>query len=334
MVTAATTSASESVFRDMTTGLPRWADAPLGSSTGTLVGVPTRRAFLLGGAGIAAAGLVGAGVGIEQGVLPGRPFLQAHLGLNGEDGVIPDIEPGPVLDDSFTSAARGGVEVGWSLLLPPRSDKVALPLVVALHGLGADHRTLTGPEFGLDRFLAQHVEDGGRPFAIAAPDGGRGYWHRHEGDDAGAMVLDELLPILEERGYETSSTGFLGWSMGGYGALRLGAVRGSATSAVVASSPALWSDAGDASSSGFADADEYDEYSVFHDQVDLRAIPTRVDVGTGDPFYRDVQDYVAGFPNGSELTSSFEPGGHTPGYWRRMLPAQLAFLGEKARVRS
>ena len=52
--------------------------------------------------------------------------------------------------------------------------------MVALHGLGADHATLTGPEFGLDRYLAQHVEDGGRPFAIAAPDGGRGYWHPHE----------------------------------------------------------------------------------------------------------------------------------------------------------
>jgi hypothetical protein len=53
----------------------------------------------------------------------------------------------------------------------------------------------------------------------------------------------------------------------------------------------------------------------------------RVDIGTGDPFYRDVQDYVAGFPDGADVTSTFEAGGHTPGYWRRMLPAQLDFLG-------
>ncbi|MDX6371550.1 MAG: hypothetical protein QOD98_538 [Nocardioidaceae bacterium] len=290
--------------------------------------MPTRRAVLLGGAGAAAAGLVGVGAGIEQGVLPGRPFLQAHLGLNGKDGVIPDVEPGAVLEDSFTSAARGGVDVAWSLIQPPGSDQTALPVVVALHWLGADHATLTGPRLGLDRFLAQHVQDGGRPFAIAAPDGGRGYWHPHEGDDAGAMVTDELLPILGQAGYDTSTNAFLGWSMGGYGALRLAGIRGSLTTAVVASSPALWSDAGDASSAGFVDAAEYDEYSVFHDQADLGEIPTRVDVGTGDPFYRDVQDYVAGFADQAPVTRTFEPGGHTPGYWRRMLPAQLAFLGK------
>ena len=52
----------------------------------------------------------------------------------------------------------------------------------------------------------------------------------------------------------------------------------------------------------------------------------RIDCGTGDPFYRDVQDYVAGF-DGS-VTSTFQPGAHDAGYWRRMLPAELAFLGE------
>jgi len=287
--------------------------------------VPSRRTLLLGGVGIAAAGLVG----IEQGVLPGRPFLQEHLELNGEDGVIPDIEPGPVLEDSFTSTARGGVEVGWSLILPPGTEGTALPLVVALHWLGADHMTLTGPELGLDRFLAQHVADGGLPLAIAAPDGGTGYWHPHAGDDAGAMVVDELLPIVEHRGYNTTTVDLLGWSMGGYGALRLGGLGPTATSAVVACSPALWSDPGEASASGFSDRSEYDDYSVFHDQPDLDGVPVRVDVGTGDPFYRDVQDYVAGFPDGSAVTSTFEAGGHTPGYWRRMLPAQLDFLARQ-----
>jgi fermentation-respiration switch protein FrsA (DUF1100 family) len=294
--------------------------------------VPTRRSVLLGGAGVVAAGLVAAGVGVEQGVLPGRPFIQEHLGLNGEDGVIPDIQPGPELQDSFTSAARGGVEVGWSLILPPGGDQVPLPLVVALHWLGVDHRSLTGYELGLDRYLAQHVQDGGAPFAIAAPDGGTGYWHPHDGDDAGAMVTDELLPMLEQRGYDTTRIGLLGWSMGGYGALRLAGLRGKdATWAVVASSPALWSHPDDASTSGFADAAEYEEYSVFHDQDQLTGIPVRVDIGTGDVFYRDVQDYVAGFPDDADVTSTFEPGGHTPGYWRRMLPAQLDFLGEHLR---
>jgi pimeloyl-ACP methyl ester carboxylesterase len=282
---------------------------------------------------VVTAGLAGVALGVEQGVLPGRPFVQEHLGLNGEDGVIPDVEPGPELEASFTSAARGGIEVGWSLILPPGGDQVALPLVVALHWLGVDHRAMTGNELGLDRYLAQYVQDGGTPFAIAAPDGGRGYWHPHEGDDAGAMVTDELLPMLQQRGYDTGTIGLLGWSMGGYGALRLAGLRGpGATAAVVASSPALWSDPDDASGDGFSDAAEYDEYSVFHEQRQLDGIPVRVDIGTGDPFYRDVQDYVDGFPASAHVTSTFEAGGHTPGYWRRMLPAQLDFLGSGLRA--
>jgi pimeloyl-ACP methyl ester carboxylesterase len=293
--------------------------------------VPTRRTVLLGGAGIAVAGLVGAGVGVEKDVLPGRTFAYQHLGLNGEDGVIPDLEPGPVLEDSFTSTARGGIEVGWSLLLPPRTDEATpLPLVVALHWLGADHRTLTSDGLGLDRYLAQHVIGGGRPFAIAAPDGGRGYWHPHDGDDAGAMVTDELLPILQERGYDTNHASFLGWSMGGYGALRLAGLLGRETTAVVASSPALWSDPDEASRDGFDDADEYRDYSVFDSQDQLSGIPVRVDVGRGDPFFFEVEKYVEGLDDVTTLVHTEEKGGHTPGYWRRMLPAQLDFLGTYA----
>jgi enterochelin esterase-like enzyme len=292
--------------------------------------MPTRRAVLLGGAGVAAVGLVGVGAGIEQGVLPGRPSIQAQLGLNGKDGTIPDVAPGPVEEGSFVSAARGGVETGWSLILPPGSQGDGLPVVVALHGLGATHATLTGPGFGIDRFLAAHVDGGGAPFGIVAADGGTTYWHpRPDGEDASLMVTDELLPLVRQRGLDITRIGLLGWSMGGYGALRLAGLRGPDTTfAVVASSPALVSDSGDAPSAGFADAAEYEHESIYDDQAELAGIPVRVDIGTGDPFYRDVQDYVAGFPDDAEVTSTFEPGGHTDGYWRRMLPAQLEFLGK------
>lgn len=264
-----------------------------------------------------------------QGALPGRPWAQAALGLNGDAGVIPDIVPGPVVSGSFVSEHRLGAKTGWSLMLPPNATG-PLPLVVALHGLGGDHTTLTGAEFGLDRYLAAAVADGVAPFAIAAVDGGTTYWHpRPSGEDAGAMVVDELLPMLAAHDVATERFGLLGWSMGGYGALRLAGDLGSArVSAVVACSPAIWSDPEDASSSGFDDAEEYSEYSVMGHQGDLDGIAVRVDCGTGDPFYRDVEDYVAGFPDGSDVTSSFEPGAHNTAYWRRMLPAQLAFLGD------
>lgn len=275
------------------------------------------------------AGLVGGGVGVQQGVLPGRPFLQDALGLNGADGVVPDVAPGLVEEGSFVSEARGGVETGWSLIRPPSVDDGPLPLVVALHGLGADHTMLTLPEFGLDRYLAAYVNAGGTPFAIAAPDGGTSYWHSHGGEDSGAMVTDELLPRLEQRGYDTGTVGLMGWSMGGYGALRLAGLLGpSATSAVVAVSPALWTDPHKAPPTGFANAEEANEFTVVGHQEDLEGIPVRVDIGTGDPFYHFVQDYVSGFPDDAGVVSTFQPGGHTVGYWRRMMPAELEFLGE------
>jgi pimeloyl-ACP methyl ester carboxylesterase len=140
------------------------------------------------------------------------------------------------------------------------------------------------------------------------------------------MVLDELLPLLEEKGHDTTRVGWLGWSMGGYGSLRLAALRGSAaTSAVAVASPALWSDPADASVDGFSDPADYRESSVFDRQDDLAGIPVRIDIGRGDPFYLDVEEYAEGLGAGGEL--HLERGGHTPGYWRRMLPAQLGFLG-------
>ncbi|WP_241153667.1 alpha/beta hydrolase-fold protein [Nocardioides pantholopis] len=288
----------------------------------------SRRSVLAGGAAAALAGLAGA-AGVHQGVLPGRPWVQERLGLNGEDGVVPDVAPGPVERGSFVSRRRG--PTGWAVVRPAgaAATPAVLPLVVALHGLGADHATLLGPAFGLPEFLTDHVARGGAPFAVAAADGGRSYWHpRPDGEDAGAMVTEELLPLLAERGLPTDRIGLLGWSMGGYGALRLGGLLGAdRVAGIAAVSPALWTDPDDASPAGFADAAEYSAYSVMDRHHELADIPVRLDCGTGDPFHRAAKEYAEGFPADAGVRAVFEAGGHDTGYWRRMLPAQLTFLG-------
>jgi enterochelin esterase-like enzyme len=295
--------------------------------------MPSRRAVLLGGTGALAAGAVGVGAAVHQGVLPGRPQLQSRLGLNGEAGTVPAVEPATVETGSFLSDRRGGVETGFRVITPVDAPD-GLPVVVALHGRGSNSRTLVGPDFRIERFLEAHVRAGGAPFAIGTVDGGQSYWHeRPSGEDAGAMAVEEFLPLLAERGLratESDRIGFLGWSMGGYGALRLGGLLGAdRVAAVCAVSPAMWKDPEDASRSGFADAAEYEEFTVQGRQDDLAGIPVRIDCGTGDQFYRAVQDYAEDFPAGAELTATFEPGGHDPAYWRRVLPAQLEFLGSR-----
>lgn len=295
--------------------------------------MPSRRAVLLGGTGVLAAGAVGVGAGVYEGVLPGRPQLQARLGLNGEAGRVPDVEPAEVEVGSFVSERRGGVETQFRVITPI-GGAAGLPVVVALHGRGSNSRTLVGPDFHIEKFLEAHVMAGGAPFAIGTVDGGQSYWHeRPSGEDAGAMVVEEFLPMLAERGLRATAKdriGLLGWSMGGYGALRLGGLLGAERmAAVVAVSPAMWSDPREASRSGFEDADEYEEFTVQGRQADLAGIPVRIDCGTGDQFFRAVEDYAEAFPGAADVTATFEPGAHDPAYWRRVLPAELEFLGSR-----
>jgi predicted esterase len=288
---------------------------------------PSRRALLLGGLGAGTVGVAALAVGVEEGVLPGRMWAEDRLGLNGAAGRIPAVTPGRVVSGSFVSKARGGVRTGWSIAYPP-GVTTRLPVLVVLHGLGDDHRSAMSPHLGLDRFLAAGVHAGLAPFAIASVDGGRSYWHRRaDGEDAGAMVLDEFVPLLRDRGLRTGRIGLLGWSMGGYAALRLGALLGPTRCAVVAAeSPALWTNGEDASASGFRDAAEYAEFSVFGQQRDLAGIPVRIDCGTHDPFYAATQAYVAGFPHDDHPTVHYRAGAHEMAYWRRMAPAQLRFV--------
>ncbi|GAA5152229.1 hypothetical protein GCM10023340_32210 [Nocardioides marinquilinus] len=295
----------------------------------------SRRAVLTG-AGVTGSAVVVGGVGVWEGVLPGRPWLQEVLGLNGEDGDVPDVETGPVESGAFESAARLGETTRWHLLLPPgAAGPEGLPLVVALHGLGMQVDTFLPGGLGVAEWLAAVVDDGTPPFAVVAPEGGDDYWHpRPDGRDPGAMVVDELLPLMAERGLRATSSdriGLLGWSMGGYGALRLGGLLGpDRVAAVCAASPALWTDPDAASRDGFEDAEEYETFSVFGRQAQLDGVLVRLECGTGDPFYRAVEDYADGFPGDLDPAPQveLEPGGHDRGYWRRLMPGQLRLLGD------
>jgi S-formylglutathione hydrolase FrmB len=272
---------------------------------------------------VAAVAAVGAGVG--EGWLPGRTRIREELGLDGPAGHIPDVTPGLVVSGSFVSRYRLGVRTGWSVIYPG-GEPQALPVMVSLHGLDCDHTTAINV-LGMDRFLPWSVAHGVPPFAIATVDGGTTYWHpRPDGEDAGAMVVEELLPLLGRQGLRTDRIVFQGWSMGGYGALRLAPIVGPRRArAAVALSPALWTTSSGASSSGFADAAEYDRYTVVGHQADLDGIRVRVDCGTDDPFYPADRAYVAGFRR--PVAATFQPGAHDPAYWTRMLPAELAFAG-------
>ncbi len=229
------------------------------------------------------------------------------------------------ISGSFLSAARGGVDTEWAIARPPGQTAPLRP-VIALHGKGGNvAQVMAG---GVERGLAEALDAGLPPFAVVAVDGGGSYWHkRASGEDSGAMVLDELIPMLASKGLDTSRVAFLGWSMGGYGALLLGARLGPArTAAICAVSPALWTSPGAAAPGAFDSAADYAANSVW-DLPDLAFIPIRIDCGTGDPFYGATKEFVAALRN--PPAGGFSPGGHDGAYWSSQLPAELAWIAPR-----
>lgn len=286
----------------------------------------TRRRLLLGGSVAAVAG--GAALaGVELEVLPGKASLYHHLGADGPDGVVPDVEPARVRYGAFRSAARGK-RVGWALAAPAGAT-AGLPVLLALHGRRQDHTAaFRRSRLALDRFLADAVRRGVPPFAVASVDGGETYWHdRASGDRAETMVVEELLPRLDRQGLDTTRLALTGWSMGGFGALHLaGVLGGSRVRAVAAMSPALWHTYDDTAPGAYDDAADFRRTTVLGRQDDLAGIAVRVDCGKGDPFYATTRDYVEEFRDAP--SGGFERGDHDSGYWRRIAPRVLRFAGE------
>lgn len=223
---------------------------------------------------------------------------------------------------TFVSAARGGIPTNWAIARPPGQTQPLRP-VIALHGKGSSAASVMAG--GVESGLAQAVRAGLPPFAVVAVDGGGSYWHRRaSGEDSGAMVTEELIPMLGEQGLDTSRLGFIGWSMGGYGALLLGARLGPArTAAICAVSPALWTSAGAAAPGAFDGPDDFAANSVFGLPA-LASIPIRIDCGDSDPFYAATKAFIASLP--TPPAGGFSPGGHDGAYWSSQLPGEIAWL--------
>lgn len=227
------------------------------------------------------------------------------------------------LTGSFVSAARGGIKTNWVIAMPPGQTKLLRP-VIALHGKDGDANMML--DCGVEDALAQLVSEGKPPFAVVGVDGGASsYWHRRaNGEDSGTMVLEELLPMLTSMGMDTSRVGFLGWSMGGYGALLLGARLGPArTAGICAISPALYMSYIGAAPGAFDSLDDWNRNTVFGLPV-LNSIPIRVDCGIGDRFFFASSQFVGQFKK--RPAGSFSPGGHDVDYWRAQLPGELAWM--------
>lgn len=237
-------------------------------------------------------------------------------------GAAPPTGAPTMVTGSFVSAARGGIPTNWAIARPPGQTDPLRP-IIALHGKGGDAAAVMAG--GVEQGLAQAVAAGLPPVAVVAVDGGGSYWHnRTSGEDSGAMVLDELIPLLGTQDLDTSRIGFLGWSMGGYGALLLGARLGAArTAAITAVSPALWLSPAATAPGAFDGARDFADNSVFGLPA-LTSIPIRIDIGDSDPFLAATSAFIEQLPHPPAGGTS--PGGHDAGFWSAQLPGELAWM--------
>jgi pimeloyl-ACP methyl ester carboxylesterase len=209
----------------------------------------------------------------------------------------------------------------WIIARPPGQTAPLRP-VILLHGKDSTANTVMS--MGVEQFLGDAVRAGLPPFAIAAVDGGNGYWHRRaSGDDSGAMVLDEFIPLLAAQGLDVSRVAFLGWSMGGYGALLLGSRLGpQRTAAICAVSPALWTSPGAAAPGAFDGAADYEANSVWGLPA-LAGIGVRIDCGDDDPFASATRQFIPQLS--SPPAGRFSPGGHNAAFWSSQLTGELSW---------
>ncbi len=285
----------------------------------TLVSDLTRRAVLRMGVGASAGA---AGVWTLSALLdPLKPLAAPQAPAPFQPPTAGSTLP-TKLSGSFISAARGGIKTNWVIAMPPGQTGLLRP-VIALHGKDGNAGMML--DLGVEDGLAQLVRAGKPPFAVVGVDGGNTYWHRRaSGGDSGAMVLEELLPMLSSMGMDTSRVGFMGWSMGGYGALLLGAQLGPArTAGISAISPALFTSFTGSAPGAFDSYHDWMHHSVLGLPA-LNSIPLRVDCGIGDRFNFATRQFVNQLKK--PPAGSFSSGGHDADYWREQLPGELAWM--------
>jgi pimeloyl-ACP methyl ester carboxylesterase len=218
---------------------------------------------------------------------------------------------------AYTSTRGARIEhrAGGEIVVVPRRH--GSWTLVLLHGRGA------GPKQFLMQPLFDELAALGRraPVVLLLDGGDHSYWHDRADGSWQSMVFGEGIPI-GVRAAHAKRIAIGGISMGGYGALLLGA-RNTYFCAVGAHSPALWEHAADTAPGAFDSATDFARNDLFAER-ERYGVPVWIDVGSSDPFH----DADVAFAHRVHAQLHVWPGGHETSYWRAHLAAYLRFYAQ------
>jgi pimeloyl-ACP methyl ester carboxylesterase len=263
----------------------------------------SRRGLLIGAAGVGTLAAMG---GVGYALTPSR--WKQRLGIGGDDWFVPNAPRGQFRLETVSSDARGQDVELFTAVPHGYGDGAGLPVVIVLHGGTGRPHDYEG--FGFPQFVTQSALDGNEPFVLAGADGDLLRWEPSGSDNPQAMVVDEMPQWLSERGFDADRRVLWGWSMGGFGVLRLAESYPDYARAVAAFSPAL--QPGD---------------SVYDDADALADLPLAIWCGTDDAFYDDDRAFVAALSVEPEIVT-YAPGAHTRYFWNDHTLEAFAFLAK------
>jgi enterochelin esterase-like enzyme len=237
--------------------------------------------------------------------------------------------PGPVVTGVLHSRARNR-PVDWTISYPPgHAAGDRLPLVLALHGYMGSQRSPMGSTTPSQLLALRRSGHAMPAVAVAAADGGGGYWHDHPGDNPMAMLLEEFLPLCRRHGLgRDGHFGVIGTSMGGYGALLLAEEHPHLAVAVGAVSPAIWEtydESQAANPTAFTSPQDFAEHDVITHCGRLAHTPVHIASGAQDPFHPWVEVLAGQLP--ADATVQFPKGAHTNAFFVAHAPEALRFAG-------
>jgi enterochelin esterase-like enzyme len=240
--------------------------------------------------------------------------------------LVPNTQGAHVLRYTIDSRLAHG-SLPQVAVVPPGDAHAPRPLLVFLHGKGAD-----GEDSNLnDQMYSALAGLGSRAPDVVFPDGGEdSYWHDRSSGRWGRYVIDEVIPQAIRRLHaDPRRVAIGGISMGGFGSYDIARLDPTRFCAVGGHSAALWTSGGETAPGAFDDAEDFARHDVIataHGTNPYPHKPLWLDVGSEDPF-RAADTTLAHElrSKGDAVQLHVWPGAHEGSYWRSHWTAYLRF---------